>query len=273
MDLNHFNPLKQHPLVSFFMLAYGIAWIPLALRPLTGDVFLAFAFCSPAVSALILVAVNGGKLGTQKLISKLFLWRAGVKWYLIAVLSPVVLELLAFATHQLLGKTSLAIDLAAWIEMLPSQLLPLFIVWLFLVVLAAGEELGWRGYAQPELQARYGPFGASLIIGLLWGFWHLPAFSSPGSPQYGLPVAGYVIATVGYSIIYTCILNGAKGSVLLTCLYHGTSNLVLMYGNAIAPTIVQDLYLSLPALALLVMAVVFLSGPAVFARRQSFSET
>lgn len=268
--LNHTasNPLKRYPLVSFFMLACGIAWIPFALRPMIGDVFLGFAFFSPAVSALILVAVNGGKPGTQNLVSKLFLWRVGVKWYLIALLSPVVLELLAFATHQLLGRTPLAIDLAVWLAILPSQLLPLIIVLVFLVVSSAGEELGWRGYAIPQLQTRFGSVQASLILGILWGLWHLPTFWSPGAPQYGLPVVGYIVATVGYSIIYTCILNGAKGSVLLTCLYHGASNLVLMYGNAIAPGIIRDLYLSLPALALLVILVVVLSGPRVFLGRQ-----
>jgi membrane protease YdiL (CAAX protease family) len=269
LDLNHFNPLKQHPLVSFFVLAYGIAWIPLALQPMSGDVVLSFAFWAPAVSALILVAVNGGKSGTQKLVSKLFLWRAGVKWYVIALLSPVVLELLAFATHMLLGRTPVAIDLAAWVEMLPSQLLPLILVLSFLVLLSTGEELGWRGYALPELQARYGSVRASLVLGLLWGLWHLPVFWIPGTVQYGLPVPGYIIATVGYSFIYTCVLNGAKGSVLLASLYHAASNLVLTYGNAIAPTIIHDLYLSLPALALVVMAVVFLSGPGVLVGRQS----
>lgn len=261
------NPLKRYPLVSFFTLAYGIAWIPFALRPVIGDAYVGFAFFSPAISAFILVAVNGGKSGSQNLVSKLFLWRVGVKWYLIALLSPVVLELLAFATHQLLGKKPLAIDLAAWIEILPSQLLPLVIVLLFLVLNSAGEELGWRGYALPGLQARFGSIQASLILGILWGLWHLPAFFIPGSAQYGVPIVGYVIATVGYSFIYTCILNGAKGSVLLACLYHGGSNLVLIYGNAIAPSIIHDLYLSLPALAILVVLVIVLSGPRVFLRR------
>jgi membrane protease YdiL (CAAX protease family) len=155
--------------------------------------------------------------------------------------------------------------------MLPTQLPWLFIMLLFLVMSSSGEELGWRGYAMPRLQTLYGSVWASLILGLLWAFWHLPAFWIPGSPQYGLPVPGYVIATIGYTMIYTCIYNGTKGSVLLACLYHGASNLTLTYGNAIFPKIISDLYLSLPALVILVFVVIVLSGSNGFNGGQSLS--
>jgi membrane protease YdiL (CAAX protease family) len=268
LDLRVSNPLKRYPLASFFVLAYGIAWAGMALLAAGEGSLSSIGTFGPAIAALVVTAANEGKAGVQTLVARLFLWRAGVKWYLIALLAPVTLELLAIPLHQLAGSAAPQFDLGDWLRLLPSHLVWLIPIVLFLVVLSSGEEAGWRGYALPRLQARYGPLPASLILGLLWGLWHLPLFWMPGTPQYGLPVPGYVLATVGYAIIYTCIYNGSKGSVLLACLYHAASNATLLYANAIFPAVIRDLYLSLPALGVLVIIVLALSGPGVLARRQ-----
>jgi len=269
MNLNASNPLKRYPLAFFFILAYGIAWIPLAFGLVTGKYFLiGISFFSPAIAAIIMTAANEGKTGIRELISKLFLWRANFKWYLIALLAPIALELLAILTHTLFGDTTPSLHFIDWIQMLPSQFPGLVLLLLFLVLLSSGEELGWRGYAMPRLQARYGSVWASLILGLLWGLWHLPTFWIPGSSQYGVPVPGYILATIGFTFVYTCIYNGTKGSVLLACLYHAASNLTLTYGNAIFPKIISNLYLSLLPLAILVIVVITLSGSSGFAGKQ-----
>jgi membrane protease YdiL (CAAX protease family) len=273
MNPNVSNPLKRYSLVSFFILAYGIAWIPMGFGLATGKYFLqGLSFFAPAISALILTGAIEGLSGIRTLISRLFLWRANCKWYLIALLAPIVLELLAILTHTLVGDTKSSLHFTDWIRMLPAQLPGLAILFLFLVVTSSGEELGWRGFALPGLQLRYGSVWASLILGLLWGLWHLPTFWIPGSPQYGVPVPGYILATVGYTFVYTCIFNGTKGSVLLACLYHGASNLTLTYGNAIFPGIISNLYLSLPALAIVVIVVIVLSGPRGLAGKQSLPD-
>ena len=85
----------------------------------------------------------------------------------------------------------------------------------------------------------------------------------------GLPIPGYVIATIGYALIYTCIYNGTGGSVLLASLYHGASNLTLIYGNVISPEIINDIYLSLPAHAVLVIVVIMISGSSGLVRKQA----
>lgn len=270
MDKNTTNPLKRYPLLFFFILAYGISWIPLAIGLGTGLNFLqGLSFFAPAISAVVITAAAEGKRGLQALFSKLFLWRVNYKWYLLAILAPIFLELLAILTHLLLGDTTPSYHFAEWIKILPAQLPWLAMLFLFLVLSSSGEELGWRGFALPRLQARYGPVWASLILGLLWGCWHLPTFWIPGSLQYGVPIPGYILATIGYTYVYTCICNRTKGSVLLACLYHGASNLTLMYGNAIFPKIISNLYLSLPALAITVIVVIVLSGSSSLTGKRS----
>lgn len=264
------NLLKIYPLAAFFILAYALAWLPLIFQNTPAkNIFYGFSAFGPAISAIILTMATEGKAGTQALVSRLFRWRVQVKWYLMALLAPLGLEILAILIHRLVGNTSSTIRFADWARMLPAQLPWIGLFLMFLVTIAAGEELGWRGYALPRLQARYGSVSASLILGVLWGAWHLPMFWTPGSSQYGLPIPGYILATIGYTFIYTCIFNGSKGSVLLTCLYHGASNLTLTYGNVIFPEIIQDMYLTLPALAILAMIVILLSGSSGMVGKKS----
>ena len=92
-------------------------------------------------------------------------------------------------------------------------------------VLVVGEELGWRGYALPLLLERRSAVTASLILGVLWGLWHLPTFLVPGTPQYGLPMPAFVLLTIEYSILMTWVYLHTKGSVLSATLFHGAINL------------------------------------------------
>jgi membrane protease YdiL (CAAX protease family) len=94
-----------------------------------------------------------------------------------------------------------------------------------LFVLVVGEELGWRGYALPLLLEKRSAVSASLILGLIWGVWHLPTFVIPGTPQYGLPFAAFVLLTIEYSILMTWVFLHTHGSVLIATLFHGAINL------------------------------------------------
>jgi uncharacterized protein len=91
--------------------------------------------------------------------------------------------------------------------------------------LIVGEELGWRGYALPRLLAERSALAASLILGVLWGAWHLPTFFVPGAPQYGLPFSAFVLLTMAYSVVMGWVYVHARGSVLIASLLHGAINL------------------------------------------------
>src|SRR3712207_6537622 len=88
-----------------------------------------------------------------------------------------------------------------------------------------GEELGWRGYALPRLLARRSALAASLILGLLWGLWHLPTFYVLGAPQHGLPISAFLLLTMAYSVLFTWIYLHTRGSVLIATLFHSAINL------------------------------------------------
>ena len=96
---------------------------------------------------------------------------------------------------------------------------------LVVFVLVAGEELGWRGYALPALLKRRSPLQASLVLGVLWGVWHLPTFLIIGTPQYGRPFAAFLLMTTAYSVLLSWAWLGTRGSVLIATVFHGSINL------------------------------------------------
>ena len=127
----------------------------------------------PFLAALIVLAVTEGKSGVMGLLRRIVRWRVGLQWYAVALLLPIVVTLAAAALNVfLLGaqRTSSAAELGGW-----SSFLQTFFLWLLIPGLAGTwEEPGFRGYALPRLQVRRSALLASLILGVLWAFWHLP---------------------------------------------------------------------------------------------------
>jgi CAAX protease family protein len=204
--------VRRHPLIAFFVLAYLLTWwiYPLLrFSPLLGI----FGLFGPALAAIIMAAVTGGKSGVKQLLSRVVLWRVGVRWYLIALGLPTVLSIATAGLSYLLGASDFI------------QVGALTVLELVLFVLVVGEELGWRGYALPRLLEKRSAVTASLILGVLWGLWHLPTFLVPGTPQYGLPLTAFVLLTIEYSILMTWVFLHTLGSVLIATLFHGAINL------------------------------------------------
>ena len=204
--------VRKHPLIAFFVLAYLLTWwiYPLLrFSPLLGIPGL----FGPALAAIIMAAVTGGKSAVKQLLSRVVIWRVGVRWYMIALGLPTVLALAAAGLYYVVGGSAL-------VQMGAVSVLD-FVVF----VLVVGEELGWRGYALPLLLEKRSAVVASLILGVVWGLWHLPTFLVPGTPQYGLPLPAFVLLTVEYSILMTWVFLHTKGSVLLATLFHGAINL------------------------------------------------
>src|ERR687894_3153916 len=204
--------VKRHPLVVFFVLAYALTWplVPLvSVSPLWGFP----ALFGPALAAVIVAALTDGRAGLGDLLGRMVRWRVGARWYAVALGLPMVLALTTAGLHLLLGaQTSVNFGGLSVLS---------FVVF----VLIVGEELGWRGYALPRLLAERSALAASLILGTLWGAWHLPTFFVLGAPQYGLPFLAFLLFTVAYSVLFTWVYLHTRGSVLIATLMHGSINL------------------------------------------------
>jgi membrane protease YdiL (CAAX protease family) len=225
--------IKRHPLVAFFVLAFAGAWItflPLLLSR-NGVGLLPFTlpvapfqtigpFAGPTLAAFIVTAATSGAAGLRQLLRRIVQWRVGVGWYLLALLGyPVLYVGTGIITS---GKASLPATLAQW-SLFFTVYLPYVLVNL---ISTMGEEMGWVGYALPNLQQRIAPWLAAVTLGVLWGLWHLPAFFVIGALGPFSPVvfAFFIVSAATDRITWTWIFNKTKGSVIILALLHAASN-------------------------------------------------
>jgi CAAX amino terminal protease family. len=85
------------------------------------------------------------------------------------------------------------------------------------------EEIGWRGFFQPELEKKY-PFPlATIMVSLIWYLWHLPIWLLPSSSHYGDSLIGFGITIFIWSFIGAAIYKATK-SVFACVMYHAFVN-------------------------------------------------
>jgi CAAX protease family protein len=181
---------------------------------------------SASLAGIILAAVERRKGGVRELLGRFLIWRVGIQWWAFVLLFPVIPCVVALYLFHLSGGP--AVDWSG-LKPLPS-VVPMIII---LTILAGmGEEFGWRGFALPRLQARHTALVSSVIVGALWGIWHIPLFLTEGTTQYkwqleaGLipAVLCYTVFVTAWSIQYTWVFNNTSGSVLLAAVMHGAGN-------------------------------------------------
>ena len=230
--------LKRHPITSYFLLSFLLAWavwIPVGLFvPNVVTAHILPGAWAPTIAALVLTAVLDGRAGVRRLLRGVLKWRVAWYWYVFAILGPTLVVFAAILVHLLLGGTAPTLAGIAARFGLPAERAMLVLGFLPLVyvttIFAGGpiaEELGWRGYAQPRLQAHIGPTFAGLAIGVLWGFWHLPLFFFLPSATGDVPLTWFLPLTTACSVLFGWLYNQTGGSVLLCMLFHAGINFVL----------------------------------------------
>jgi len=209
--------IRKHSLIFFLLLTLIISWLPWFMGGKGIFVF------GPSVAAVVAVALLAGKDGLRRLLQSAFNWKVGWKWWLVALLLPAALTLVALLINLAFGASTPPFTFIKreW------YLLPVF----FLITLIGGplgEEFRWRGFMLPRLQQRFAPWLSSLLLGLTWGLWHVPQFFNPDAVHFELGLARlplYVLAEIGLATLMTWVYNKTKGSLLVGGLiYHNADN-------------------------------------------------
>jgi uncharacterized protein len=203
------NSVTRNQLLLFVVLAYALSWwaVPFAQGGLIPH--------GPALAAIIIIGLAEGRHGLRRFWRRCTNWRAGW-WYLIGPAVIVAYLLVAYLINELLGATVTT----------PPQLPSASVLLNLLLLGGLWEEPGWTGYALPALQERFGHrrngvLIATLLLGIVRAFWHLPLVLSGAIPWYDA-----VFYSLALQVIISWVYNRSNGSVPAVMVTHFTSNVL-----------------------------------------------
>ena len=260
--------VRRHPLITFFVLAYALAWWIWILYAFNVTFLGPIFALGPFLAAIIVTALTRGTAGLKALLSRMVRWRVGLGWYAAALLLPVAVYVVAVSLNILLGASaSTAEQFGSWYLIFPLFAYSL----LFPLSGAFGEELGWRGYALPRVQARLWALSAAVIIGVIQTAWHLPLFMSDRST----PPVPLIVGFMGLGILATWVFNNTRGSVLMTMLLHASNNTnVGFFGEMFTGAdLVRMGWLLAAGWCVAALVVVVVAGPKHLSRKHHRQET
>ena len=234
--------IKSHPLVSYFALTFAITWGLFVLAvgpggiPATKEQFTTIplgailaVLVGPSVSGIVLTGLVHGREGFRDLLGRMKRWRVGARWYAVALLTTPLVFTAVLMPLSLISPVFLP-------GIFASDAKVPFMMMGILVALVVGilEELGWTGFAIPTLLGlRYSVLSTGLIVGVLWGAWHLPgndiwaSVATAGNLSLALFVVlrglsllvGQLLA---FRVLMVWVYERTNGSLLLAMLMHAS---------------------------------------------------
>ena len=210
-------------LTPFLLITFGLAWGIVGLYiflpepmgamfgQLTGNHPLFYlAVYAPAIAAFALVVHTSGIAGLRLFLGRVLLWRCSVAWYAFLIIGiPLIF----------IGGSAFRGNLLT--EPFPfASMQSVFAALVLAAIKGPMEEFGWRGLALPLLQRKLAPLWAGLILGVIWGLWHMPAFLLSGTQQSEWCFTAFFIGCLAISVIATALFNRSRGSILLSAFFH-----------------------------------------------------
>lgn len=225
-------------LVLFFVITFAWTWgfgfapLVLGLEGTTIGTFLFyFGGGAPSVTALFIVLLTYSKEEKKDYFRRCFSFRyMGLKWLVFIIIFFALISFLGLIISiGLFGLEMPGMDFIYAIIRNPVNILPILLI--SLISGPLNEEFGWRGYSLDKLFTRFGFIGATLILGFIWGIWHLPWYFTPGQAQYDLLQSSvidailYVPSIMVFNFAVSFVYVKTKRSILAGALTHMFGNL------------------------------------------------
>jgi hypothetical protein len=214
--------------LPFVLSGFGVIHLSESVAALMTPAVMLGAF-GPLISALILIVYEDGWSGVTRFFRKTLNLRVKPIYYVLAFLIPVLITALAHYSVNFTGVDTLPANLFP--EDLPVPVFLLVVPYFFFILIAGGgqEEFGWRGYALEILQQHIGILRGSILIGLIWGVWHLPLWFMPGEGHTYYSFLAFLIYTVSMSVIIGWMYNASDKKMIIAWIMHGISNVAVPF--------------------------------------------
>lgn len=218
--------IRRHPLGTFSVLAYTSSWsywLPVVFTG--GDLSHFPGLLGPILAAFTVSFLVQGGAGVRSLLSRMFLWRVALSWYL-AVLVPAAAGAIAVAIVALAGTGWPAFEELSTIPGLPAAGFVGVLV-MVLVINGYGEEVGWRGFAWSRLRERHSLAASAGLLGAIWAGWHLPTFwidTGMGDLDWFV-IPGWIIGLMAGAVVLGWLYERARFSLLIVALFHTFLNM------------------------------------------------
>jgi hypothetical protein len=236
--------IKSHSVLTYYVLVFAISWGGFLL--VGGPGFLSgtnwktdplFLFAvwlmvtGPPVAGILLTGLVRGNAGLRELLSRLLKWRVGVRWYVAALLvAPLLQAAILFGLSRI---SPVFLPAIVTTDVKANLLLSGIVAGLLGGFM---EELGWTGFAIPRLRLRHSVLATGLIVGILWGAWHLLQMWWVGrTASEAIPLTLFLLQYFSLAVI---ALKAYR--ILMVWVYDRTESLlivILMHASYIATTL------------------------------------
>jgi uncharacterized protein len=250
----------RHPAITYFVLTYAVSWLGAfavaAPHLLRGEAIPKFAglmmfpamLLGPSVVGVFLTWVIDGTSGLRDLFSRMRRVRVSPRWYAPLLIPPVlVLTVLSF--------------MKAFVS-------PVFASNRFFVGVGFGfvagffEEIGWMGYAFPKMRRANNALAPAILLGLLWGAWHIPVIDYLGTSTphgtYWFPFfLAFTAAMTAMRVLIAWTYSNTQSVVLAQLLHASSTGSLVIFSPPRVTAAQESLWYTVYAVVLwLVVAVV-----------------
>jgi membrane protease YdiL (CAAX protease family) len=261
---------QLHPIASYFVLTFAVSWTGAflvaapkllhgeALPKLTGILMFPAMLLGPVSCGILLTRMVDGKTDLRDLLSRATRFRVPARWYLSLLIPPIAV----LVTLTLL-KTFVSPAYS------PNRF---YVGVLFGVTAGILEEIGWMGFAYPKMSQGFSPFHAAVLLGVLWGIWHLPVIdflgaATPHRAAWFPFFLAFTAAMTAMRVIIAWVYTNTKSLPLAQLLHiSSTGSLVVFSPAGVSP--IQEAFWYAAYAALLWLIVL---GPVALRRNGNFT--